>query len=247
MAALNGPVQRRLKLHNDWRYDIPLTYQWGVFFYPRSQGTLNQIGVNIDRVIKKYEAVAADRWPVNVNCLDEITDPMGNFGVLLAQSVAMPTDSFDISNTTIDGAGGFLAGPYAGNRQSYGGANKVDITFLKTNIDVIDYFFRPWIIASSYKGLIEDGNSEEDLKCGMQIVQYSRDYNTYQDVIGDGVVGPKIRKVYQFYDVVPCSVAGDEFSYGDMSVSELMKTVSFAFTRYDTLDKFNIPISNGKL
>ena len=242
----NGPFYRRLKLHNDWRYDIPLKFLWSIFIYPRNQGSLTQVGKNIDKVIHDYETVSNSHWPVNTKCLDEVTDPYGNFGCFLAQNVALPNDSFNINNTEIEGAGGFLSVPYAGNRGGYGGSNKLDITFLETNIDIFDYFFRPWIIANSYKGLIELGpNDPEDLKCNIQLVLYSRDYSTYRDVFSKGMPQPRIRKIYEFYDVVPFQLEGDSLSYGDLGYNDMNKTVSFAFTKYITIDKNNIPINNG--
>jgi hypothetical protein len=243
----DGPIKRRLNLHRDWRYDVPLKYLWAIYIYPRS-GTLNELGVNIKSVIDQYETISSSQWPVNIKCLEEVTDPFGTFGVLLAQNIALPSDAFDISNTDIPGVGGRLGGQYAGNRQGYGAANKVDITFLETNIDIFDYYIRPWIIAASHKGLIEDGTNV-DLKCNLQLIQFSRDAFSYRSVLGVGASkGPtelSIRKVIEFYDAIPYQINGDALSYGDLSMSDLTKTVSFAFNRYSVMDKNNIPISNG--
>lgn len=243
----DGPVNRRLNIHRDWRYDIPLKFLWAVYIYPRV-GSYNQLGVNIDNVIQKYETFQTNQWPVNIRCLDEVTDPFGNFGILLAQQVALPSDAFEIGSTNIDGVGGKLGGQYAGNRQGYGGSNKLDITFLETNIDIFDYFFRPWIIANSYKGLIEDGNESEDLKCNIQLVQFSRDAGSYRDVFVKRSTLAReltIRKVVEFYDVAPFQINGDSLSYGDLSISDILKTVSFSFNRYSLIDKNSIPIQNG--
>jgi hypothetical protein len=56
---------------------------------------------------------------------------------------------------------------------------------------------------------------------------------------------PRIRKIYEFYDVVPFQLEGDSLSYGDLGYNDMSKTVSFAFTKYITIDKNNIPINNG--
>lgn len=244
----DGPVKRRLNIHRDWRYDIPLKFLWAIYIYPKTE-TLIKLGNNIKSVIDKYETRDSTQWPVNVACLDEVTDPFGTFGILLAQNIALPSDSFDIANTNIDGAGGRLGGQYAGNRQGYGGSNKVDITFLETNIDIFDYYIRPWIIAASYKGLIEDGTNIDELKCDLQLVQFSRDANSYKNVIG-GSGGPRnisltVRKVVEFYDAMPFQINGDSLSYGDLGLNDLTKTVSFSFNRYAVVDKNSIPIRNG--
>lgn len=245
----DGPIKRRLNLHRDWRYDVPLKYLWALYIYPKTE-TLNKLGDNIKSVIDKYETIKSSQWPVNIKCLEEITDPFGTFGILLAQNIALPSDSFDISNTEIPHVGGKLGGQYAGNRQGYGGSNKVDVTFLETNIDIFDYYIRPWIIAVSHKGLIEDGLTEEDLKCDMQLIQFSRDAYSYRNVIGAAATNKttelSVRKVIEFYDAVPFQVSGDQLSYGDLSVGDLTKTVSFAFNRYAVIDHNAIPIKNGR-
>ena len=44
------------------------------------------------------------------------------------------------------------------------------------------------------------------------------------------------RKRIIFYNAVPYQVEGDAVSYGDLSYSELAKTVAFAFSHYTTTD-----------
>lgn len=231
----DGPLLRRLDLHRDWRYDIPLKFLWAVYIYPRA-GTLNNLGTNISKAIAKYDKFNNQEWPVDIGCLEQISDPFQNYGLLLAQNAALPSDAFDIANTSIDGAGGYLGGQYANQRLGYGGSNKIDITFLETNIDIFDYFFRPWIIANSYKGLIEDGIPEEDLKCTIQLVQFTRDYESY-GINKTYTSKPSIRKVLVFNDAVPFQVSGDSLSYGDLGANDLLKTVSFSFNRYTTINQ----------
>jgi hypothetical protein len=208
---------------------------------------MSKLGSNIRDVIAKYEVTSSDQWPVNIKCLDEITDPLGNFGILLAQNIALPADGFNISNTSIDGAAGWLGGQYAGNRMGYGGENKVDITFLETNIDIFDYFLRPWIIAASHKGLIEDGTDVEQLKCDLQLIQFSRDAGSYKDILtplrASSNTTLDIRKVVEFYDAVPFQLAGDSRSYGELGTNDITRTVSFSFNRYAVLDKHNLPVN----
>jgi hypothetical protein len=244
-TAQDGPVKRRLHVHRDWRYDIPLKFLWAVYIYPKT-AVMNKLGENIQSVINKYESFTSDQWPVNTKCLSEITDPHGSFGILLAQNIALPSDGFDLSNTVHDGTGGWLGGQYTGNRMGYGGSNKVDITFLETNVDIFDYFIRPWIIAASHKGLIEDGTTEEELKCDLQLVQFSRDAGSYNDVISPLKVSSSlsldVRKVIEFYDAVPFQLNGDSLSYGELGLNDITKTVSFSFNRYAVVDKNNIPI-----
>ena len=174
-----SPLEKRLDLFSDWAYDLPLKFVWAVFIYPRSNSNLRNIGENVYRIIRKYEQNREQDWPVTINALDKITDNEGVYGILLADSVALPSDSFLTSNAIISDAGGFLPGVLARQRQGYGGENKIDITFLETNLDVIDYFFRPWVIAASHKGFIEDFNDEEDIKCNITLALYTRNDESY--------------------------------------------------------------------
>ena len=239
----DGPIKRRLQLHRQWLYDIPLKFLWAVYIYPKTPN-FNELGENIRTVISKYEITNTKQWPVNTNGLKDIMDEFGSFGILLAQNIALPSDAFDINTTSIDGAGGRLGGQYAGNRQGYGSSNKVDITFLETNIDIFDYFFKPWIIANSYKGLIEDGTGKNELKCDIQVIQFSRDAFSYPNVIGDSAIDLSVRKVIEFYDAVPFQVNGDSLSYGDLGLNDITKTVSFSFSRYAVVSENIISNSN---
>lgn len=239
----DGPIRRRLELHKDWRYDIPLKFLWGVYILPKV-GKFDLLGENIRSVIEKYEIKRPDQWPVNTRGLSDVIDRFGTFGVLLAQNIALPSDSFNIDSTSIDGAGGRLGGQYAGNRQGYGSSNKVDITFLETNIDIFDYFIKPWIIANSYKGLIEDGTGENELKCDIRLIQFTRDAFSYRNVIGAGATDLSVRKIIEFYDATPFQVNGDSLSYGDINMNDITKTVSFSFSRYATVSDSSIPGSD---
>lgn len=214
----------------------------------------NKLGENIRNVISQYEINNGRQWPVKTEMLSDTVDQYGVFGNLLAQEIALPSDSFDIHNTSIDGVGGRLGGQYSGNRQSYGGSNKVDITFLETNIDIFDYFFKPWIIANSYKGLIEDGTGINELKCNLQLIQFTRDATSYRNSIGggggifsgigDNNINLSVRKVIEFYDAVPFQINGDSLSYGDQTISDIKRTVSFSFRRYAVVSEEALAVKN---
>ena len=248
----SGPIASRLNLMGgSWANDIPLKFLWALYLYPRDGSSLTTLGSRINDAIKKYEVTDSTYWPVKKNVLQSVTDDVGNYGLLLAQNVALPSDGFNIASSTIDGSGGFLPGPYAGNRLGYGSDNKMDVTFLETNLDIIDYFIRPWIIACSYKGLIEDGVANEDLKCNAKLLLFSRDKDTYRvnntnsvSYLGDKAIIEReltIRKSYEFLDVTPFQVSGDQLSYGELGINDVSKTVSFAFNKYRTVKETAIP------
>ena len=240
----------RIDLQSKWINDIPLKFLWTVQFNTRSGGNgLEAIGKNISTILNKYERRASDRWPVRTKIFNDQSESGNNIGYLFASTVAFPSDSYQVSEVPIDNMGGFIPAYIAGNRTGYGSSNKLDITFIETNIDILDYFIRPWIIACSHKGLIELGvNDPEDLKCNITISFYTR---TDLSDKNSGIINnirtqadinyvqrlPKfqLRKGMTFYNAVPFNIAGDQISYGELSESDVKKTVSFTFSHYNTL------------
>ena len=226
-----SPTSSRLALFQDWKNDLPLKFLWTVNFTARESRTLVDIGNNINRVLEKYERSSANSWRINTTQLAEQSESTNNFGLLVAQNIAFPNESFSISTQSAGNMGGFIQGYIGNERNPYGSSNKIDITFLETNIDIVDYFIKPWIIASSHRGLIEDNNSQEDIKCNITAVLYTKDKNSYRKgSASKGKLEP--RKQIDFYNAVPFNVAGDEVSYGELSESDWKKTVSFAFSHY---------------
>jgi hypothetical protein len=248
MATL--PVPARIELQSKWANDIPLKFLWTVQFNTRQNGNgLTQIGKNINKILNKYERRDSNRWPVRAELFNNQSESSNNIGYLFASTVAFPGDNFQVSEVPIDNMGGFIPAYAAGNRSGYGSSNKLDITFIETNIDVLDYFIRPWIIACSHKGLIETGVGDpEDLKCHITISFYTRtdlsdknagiinNIRTQKDIdYVQGLNKFQLRKGMTFYNAVPFNIAGDQISYGDLSESDIKKTVSFTFSHYNTL------------
>ena len=235
-----GPVPLRIYLQSEWSNDIPLKFLWTISFFPRgaaaseqAANSIDDIGKNITNILTKYEG--PDKWPVITNVYQNQSDDSGNFGYMFASSVAFPSDAFNVNNSQTPGAGGFLPSYIGGERNGYGGSNGLNISFIETNVDIIDNFIRPWIIAASHKGLIED--NKEDIKCNIMVNFYTRDREQYLY----GVLGPyttlnfERRKSFIFENAVPYQVSGDSISYSDLSISDVTKTVSFAFSNYYTI------------
>jgi hypothetical protein len=91
--------------------------------------------------------------------------------------------------------------------------------------------------------MIELGEEDEnDLKCNMQVVLFTRDFASYNNNLPQTQRKLEIRKVFEFDNVIPYQVKGDTLSYGEMTSSNIERTVTFAFTRYRTIDNNSIPI-----
>lgn len=233
------PIKSRLNLHQNWVNDLPLKNLWTVDFQARSGNNITDLGGNINRVIRRYERRSASNWPIPADLLQNQTDSTGTIGYLLAQNIAFPSESYGINNVTIGdgaGSGGFIGGYVGQPRTPYGGSNKIDITFLETNIDAIDNFIKPWVIACSYRGLIEDDNTLEDIKCNIVVSLYTKDKASYSSTAIEPRTIPirkfEPRKQITFYNAVPYMVEGDAISYGGIDVSDYTKTVAFAFSHY---------------
>ena len=229
-----SPIQSRLALHQSWRNDLPLKFLWVVDFSTRTGNSTTGLGNNISTVLNKYEN-RSDFWKVNLNQLKDQSDPSGSFGLLVAQTIAFPNESFNISTKSTGDMGGFIPAYIGGERNPYGTQNRVDITFLETNVDIIDNFIKPWIIACSHRGLIEDDNQEEDIKCNITVNLYTRDKRYYMNPVEslqklESKFEP--RKRIQFYNAVPYSVEPDSISYGELTENDWKKTVAFAFSHY---------------
>jgi len=229
-----SPIASRLAVHQSWINDLPLKYLWTVNFETRSGKDMSELGNNVSRVLKKYERPNDRVWQLDTNSITSKSDSTSNFGYLLAQNIAFPSELFSISTVlpTGNNMGGYIQGYVGGERGAYGSAGKLDITFLETNVDVIDYFIKPWIIASSHRGLIEDNNQEEDIKCNIVVNLHTKDKSSYYSSVRTSQRKFEPRKQITFYNAVPFQVAGDMMSYGTLSYEELTKVVAFAFSHY---------------
>lgn len=225
-----NPVQRRLdSLTENWVNDIPAKFLWTIDFQSRGGGgSLLTVADSIARVLEDYED---RRWSLNGDLFTTRSDD--NVGFLFAQTVALPMEQLGVGTLPVANSGGFVAGYYSDRRADYGNSNKLDITFLEQNRDVVDMFIRPWLVATSYYGLIED--NEIDLKCNITVNLHSRNPSGEDNRgIPFGSSG-NLRKSYMFEGCVPINVEGDALSYGDLSMSDLERTASFAFSKYKLL------------
>lgn len=225
-------IRKRLRLHQDWTNDIPLTNIWGINFSARTgSGAMVNIGDAIEYYLDIYRP---QTFKVDNDLIDRVSD-FGS-GFLLAQAVAMPGDSFDVGSASVKGSGGFQPIQTGGQRTT---SNDLNITFLETNRDVFSFFMQPWIVAASYAGLIED-DTEPDIKCNIDIIQYTRTAVRYADKVGesnkrrpdDEQLEYGIRKMHTFYDCVPKNLQETQISYGEMGLNDITKIATFNFAHY---------------
>lgn len=182
------------------------------------------VAENIQEVLDRYES---GRWALDKDLFDYRTTD--RLGYIFAQEVALPMEQAGVSTQPIPGSGGFIAGYYGDRRSDYGSSNKLDITFLEQNRDIVDMFIRPWIVAVSYFGLLEDDDDGIDLKCNISVELHSKGAEGTDKDFG-GV--DSLRKRYVFEDCVPYQLQPDKISYGMLSEGELSRTAAFTFSQY---------------
>jgi len=225
-------VKKRLSVHQRWSGDIPLKNLWGVQFSSRSgSGSMKNIGEDVDDILQVFSPHTFDSFSDHVGIFDKVSD--SEAGMLLAQSVAMPQETFSTSTVGSQNVGGFLQAPIGGQRSA---PSKLSIGFLETNIDIFSNFIKPWMVAASFKGLIED--DREDIKCNIDIMQFSRSKRSYSDKVESSNSGEVravdygLRKMTTFFDCVPTNMVEDRMSYGEIGFEELMREVDFIYSHY---------------
>ena len=231
-------------LNQRWGNSIHLPNLWLVTMYadttnigPLNNDTAQSLVLGVNNVLDKYERGSyrggiSPSFPVRgdfFNITGNVKEVYTNGISFLAQSVQLPTDTFKVSNSNNDNMGGFRGGYIGADRESY---DSVTIDFLETNIDIVDYFIRPWCLAVSYKGLIEDGDAETNVKAFMDLKLFSP--ATPAPTNPSELPTPReweVRKHYSFTGVVPITVPGKELSYGS-DIKVISPKVSFAFKDY---------------
>lgn len=225
-------IRKRLSLHQDWTNDIPLKNIWGINFSARTgSGAMVSVGNAIEYYLDMYRP---NTYKVDKDLFDRVSD--FDAGFLLAQDVQMPSVMLAVNEIEVAQSGGMQAMLH-GDRISEN--HKMAVTFLETNRDVFSFFIQPWLVACSYAGLIEDDN-EPDIKCNIDVIQYSRTAAKYGDKIGesnkrrrnDERLDYGIRKMHTFYDCVPTNVDGDKISYSGQELANITRTVGWSFAHY---------------
>lgn len=197
-----------------WEFDIPLQTQWIVRITPRAN--LESFLFNIRSTIT-VDHHSFDLNPEIMSLLfgPAVQTPQDGIGLYFAQSMSLPPEEMGITNVTAPGgSGGYLGGPTGGDRTS---GRTINIDFLETNLDFADGIIRPWIITTSYNGLIEL-SPNESIKADIEMVQYTK-----------GELRPA-RKVHVFENCVPFSLQSRTLDYESEKASR--NTVGWVFNHY---------------
>jgi hypothetical protein len=215
-----SPIQHFLARLGEWDYNVPLTTQWTVVIQPDADRGLFTI-------IKDYTQIDVSNFYVPTfvqnRLLNEKTQPkLDGLGLYFAQSVKIPKESFSPASAGIDGTGGYLKGIVGGDRLEMQNRH-LTIDFLETNLDFMDGLIRPWIIAASYKGLINLGTTNS-IKCSIYITEFTRE--RVKDLSRPN------RKIHRFSGCVPTDITEKSLKYDSEPTEAPVGTVNWMFEQY---------------
>lgn len=218
--SLIGHFLERL---SEWDYSLPLTTQWTVAIVPEASENGDPNG--LFQLIREYTRVDAHDFyipsSIQNKLLNEMVQPnIDGLGLYYAQSIKLPKESFAPAFVGIENMSGFLKGTVGGDRLDMGGRH-LSIDFLETNVDFIDGLMRPWIIAASYRGLINTGK-KNSIKSSIIIQEHTRQRNS-DDL-------KPIRKVHTFEGCVPTDVSEKTLKYDSEEI--LIRSVNWIYTSY---------------
>ena len=105
-------------------------------------------------------------------------------------------------------------------RASY---DNLTIDFLETNGSFVDFFIRPWLILTSYYGLVARGsNSPKNVKCGQVDVFFYAKTGSFTSMVP--------RKIFSYKNVVPISIPQETYSHQPDALK--IQKVNFVYDKY---------------
>jgi hypothetical protein len=220
------PYENYLKSLASWPSALASASQWWMMFDIDSVPALQQ---DLTKRLNAFENNfgANGGWHVDGQSVSKLTDGEYNYqdgiGCVFARQVNLPTDGIEAGNTGLD-YGGFLPPATSNTRNKY---SKLRVTFLETNASFVDLVIRPWLILTSYYGLISrESDSPKNVKCSWcDVYLMAR--------VGSGLK-QEIRKIYRFNNIAPVSIDGEQYSY--MADDMKYTSVDFVYDQYYVRD-----------
>jgi hypothetical protein len=226
-----SPYQYYLEVISKWPTAIAPESQWFMYFDIQTVGTLKN---NVSELLKKYDSGSGSDtvWNIPQSTISTLISKENQYsaesliGCVFAREARVPSDGLTAGNIGLD-YGGYQAPATAGKRDQYG---KLHIVFTETNSSFIDFVIRPWIIATSYFGLIaRNPNSQKNVKCNYVDVVY---------LAKTGSFNPSIpRKVVRFFGVAPVKMSSVTNTYASEGLQ--YNGVDFVYDSYAVLDPSN--------
>jgi hypothetical protein len=219
----SGPYETYAQILADWPTALGSASQWFLWF---DLSDIPALQTDIQKKLREKEAVLGPSgWILGNDTVDKLLDwklqlnADSSMGCVFARQVNLPGYSFEAGNSGLN-YGGYTAPATSNSRSTY---QKLNITFLETNASFVDFVVKPWMILSSYYGLVARGpNSDKNVKCSWCDICFLARTSPG--------VSPAIRKVYRFTNLVPVNIQGEQYSY--MSDDMKYTSVDFVYDQY---------------
>lgn len=193
------------KFSSDTKYFLSNSFLWTI----RLDGpTIDVINSTLQKLGNEFTAYTEP---------DEFTDKV-NGNLLLAQEVAIPGESIQVSPHSVDNYGSFLPGYSIDKRTDYL-SNSVAINLLETKTDIVDGYLKPWHVAVGVDGLLNFNLRRTASGATSTIIATQYDNQLNQ------------RKRYTFRGVFPTNIEGYTLQYLDRP-DFLARSTTFGFTNY---------------
>lgn len=219
----SGPYETYAQLLSEWPTALASASQWMMWF---DLSEIRLLKTDLQKKLQEKESVLGPAgWQLSKSTVDTLLDwklqlnAEQLMGCVFAKQVNLPGDGFDAGNNGLE-YGGYTAPATSNARNKY---SKLNITFLESNASFVDFVIKPWLILSSYYGLVSRPfTSSKNVKCSWCDICFLA--RTYPDQ------PPAIRKVYRFTNLVPVNIQGEQYSH--MTDDMKYTSVDFVYDQY---------------
>lgn len=219
----SGPYETYAQLLSEWPTAIASASQWFMWF---DLSQIRLLSTNLQQKLQNKESLLGPAgWQLSDNTVKTLTDwklqlnANQLMGCVFAKQVNLPGDGFEAGNNGLE-YGGYTAPATSNARTKY---SKLNITFVENNASFVDFVIKPWLILSSYYGLVSRPfDSVKNVKCPWCDICFLTRVDPFSP--------PAIRKVYRFTNLVPVAIQGDQYSY--MSDDMKYTSVDFVYDQY---------------
>jgi len=230
MAAFNGglnsPYEYYLDILGSWPGSIPPSFSW---FVNIDFSSVNPLQQNLDKILSNLEPNRIG-WNISKNTTKVLLDDKyqnaidGLLGCVFARSALLPGEIIEFDRSNNLSYAGLQSPATINNRKSY---EPLHLTFTETTASFIDLILRPWLVATSYYGLIaRSPSSSKHIKARfIDVVQLAKT-GQYSKMLP--------RKIYRFINCAPVGLNGTDLKFDPGHLDE--NQVQFIYDSYSILE-----------
>ena len=225
-----SPYENYLSTISEWEASPALATLWYVVIDIGGLKILSDKNGFLSN-LNKYESLYFSNWEISKPVLDSLVNPTLHesssdlWGCVFARQINIPGEGIEVNQEGM-GYGGYKSPHVAVNRKK---TQPLTITFLETNASFVDFIIRPWLVLTSYYGLVARPSNGINVRCpSINIYQLAK--------MGGDSGAPKlsIRKSFRFYWCAPVSIGECPLAQTDESV--VNRQVTFIYDGYSVSD-----------